>query len=136
MNRQAKSSERSRSLPVGEAELRAAFAARLVQARTRRRLSQKELAARLGGDPSALSRCERGLALPTCLTLLRMAEALDVSTDFLLTGRHFPSGRPASGEIARRLEALAGLSPDSLNVLLPFLDCLAQTLRQAEPPKP
>jgi transcriptional regulator with XRE-family HTH domain len=119
---------------IGEAELRATLAARLIQARVRRGLSQKELAARLGSDPSVLSRCERGVVLPTLLTLLRLAEALGVTTDFLLTGRHSIKARSAGAAIWKRLEKLERLPPEQMSILLPFLDCLVATLARAGVP--
>jgi transcriptional regulator with XRE-family HTH domain len=46
-----------------------------VKARVRARLSQAELAARMGTSQSAIARLESGQTLPSTKTLLRYAEA-------------------------------------------------------------
>jgi DNA-binding XRE family transcriptional regulator len=51
------------------------IAAELVKARLRARLSQAELARRMGTSQSAIARLESGQTLPSTKTLLRYAEA-------------------------------------------------------------
>src|SRR5438034_4090596 len=51
------------------------ISAELVKARLRARLSQAELAARMGTSQSAIARLESGQTLPSTKTLLRYAEA-------------------------------------------------------------
>ena len=51
------------------------ISAELVKARVRARLSQAELAARMGMSQSAITRLESGQTLPSTKTLLRYAEA-------------------------------------------------------------
>jgi ribosome-binding protein aMBF1 (putative translation factor) len=51
------------------------IAAELVRARRRARLSQAELAARMGTSQSAVARLESGQTLPSTKTLLRFARA-------------------------------------------------------------
>lgn len=47
-------------------------------------LSQKNLAERVGVTPPAINRFEKGEKSPSVDTLLKLAKALGVSTDFLL----------------------------------------------------
>ena len=53
-------------------------------------LSQAELAGRLGISPSAMGMYEQNRREPSVQTLVRLAQELQVSTDFLLTGRSAP----------------------------------------------
>ena len=55
--------------------------------RRERGLSQAELAARLGISPSAMGMYEQGRREPSADTLVALARELQVSTDFLLTGK-------------------------------------------------
>ena len=51
------------------------ISAELIKARLRARLSQAELAARMGTSQSAVARLESGQTLPSTKTLLRFARA-------------------------------------------------------------
>ena len=61
-----------------------AFPERLKIARTRRELSQDGLAKRANLQPSAISHFETGTRKPSFDNLRRLADALEVTTDFLL----------------------------------------------------
>ncbi len=71
------------------------FPARLKAARELRELSQGELAARTGLQPSAVSHFETGGRKPSFDNLRRLADALEVTTDYLL-GRVEEVGATAS----------------------------------------
>jgi len=60
------------------------FPARLRAARELRKLSQSELAAKTGLQPSAVSHFETGRRAPSFDNLRTLSEALQVTTDFLL----------------------------------------------------
>ena len=69
------------------AEVRRICAQRLAAVRRQRRMTQRDLAERSGlGHRRArwISHFETGMRLPTLITLLRLAESLDVSVDYLL----------------------------------------------------
>lgn len=55
--------------------------------RRSRGLSQAELAQRLGISPSAMGMYEQGRREPSVQTLIALSRELNVTTDFLLTGR-------------------------------------------------
>lgn len=61
-----------------------AFPERLRVARARRELSQDGLAKRANLQPSAISHFETGTRKPSFDNLRRLADALEVTTDFLL----------------------------------------------------
>ena len=60
------------------------FAERLRRARDARGLSQSDVAKRSGLEPSAVSHFETGRRSPSFDNLKRLADALRVSTDYLL----------------------------------------------------
>jgi transcriptional regulator with XRE-family HTH domain len=63
------------------------FGRRLREIRLDRPLSLKQLAGRAGVSLSALGRYERGRTVPGLDAAVALAEALDVSIDYLATGK-------------------------------------------------
>lgn len=53
----------------------------LLDARKNARLTQEELARRIGADKSYISRIERGLTVPTVATLYRIAAAMGLTVE-------------------------------------------------------
>lgn len=53
----------------------------LLDARKNARLTQKELAERIGADKGYISRLERGLTIPSVSTLYRIAAAMGLSVE-------------------------------------------------------
>lgn len=68
------------------------FAKRLHTARDLREISQAELASLTGLQPSAISHFETGGRKPSFENLKRLAEKLEVSTDYLLGRTELPEG--------------------------------------------
>ncbi len=60
------------------------FSERLLIALHRRNITQRSLAEQIGISPKALNKYVRGRTIPSSDTLYKIAEALDVSTDWLL----------------------------------------------------
>jgi transcriptional regulator with XRE-family HTH domain len=77
------------------------FPERLRRARELRQLSQAELATRARLQPSAVSHFETGARRPSFDNLRRLADALQVSTDYLV-GRTDSLGGEASADILFR----------------------------------
>ena len=96
---------------------------RIARLRRTKGWSQKDLADRIGAKPAQISKYERGSHFPRPDLLPRLAEALEVSLDYLMTGR-------SSGETRRdfrlreRVEALEGLPSAQRDNLVAFLDAL------------
>lgn len=77
------------------------FPALLKKAREIRELNQAELATRTGLQPSAISHFEAGTRKPSFANLRKLADALNVSTDFLL-GRSDSMEAAATADILYR----------------------------------
>ena len=67
------------------------FSDRLKLARKRRGITQKEIAEKIGVSTSSYKHYENAENLPSLLTLKALADALDVSTDYLLGRLDEPS---------------------------------------------
>ena len=74
---------------------------RIAALRRARGMSQAELASRLGISASAMGMYEQGRREPSVQTVVSLARELEVSTDFLLTGKAAP---PESDPLPRLLE--------------------------------
>ena len=76
-------------------DLRRLIGERISAARKRARLSQEELAQRIGTHNFTVSRYETGRMFPHLTLLRRMSKALNVSSDYLLgLELRSPEGRP------------------------------------------
>ncbi len=84
------------------------FPQRLRAARDLRDLNQGELARRAGFQASAVSHFETGARKPSFDNLKRLADALDVTTDFLLGRVADPAGLAGADRIHRHLGQLKG----------------------------
>jgi len=73
------------------------FQERLKAARELRKLNQSDLAARAGMPPSSIAHFESGSRKPSFDTLRRLANSLEVTTDFLL-GRVDDPGMAEGGD--------------------------------------
>ena len=112
----------SRLGPVRE-ELQHLFPVRLRLARRARNMKQAELARKIELKPSSIAHLEGGRSLPGLPNLFLIAQALNISTDFLLgledTLQHQED--PALTELVR---AYALMSPDDRELLLRFVERL------------
>lgn len=111
------------------------FSARLRHAReTLRKLSQSDLADRAHLQPSAISHFETGRRAPSFDNLRRLADALDVTTDYLLARVDDPQGHAltAAGPTVDKLFRDAGkLSQQDLQTLADFADMLSKKTKNA-----
>jgi transcriptional regulator with XRE-family HTH domain len=104
---------------------------RIKELRTELGLSQAELAQRVGStDARQISRYENGRITPSVDAIARLAQALDVSLDYLVFD-DMPR-RPLHVDdhgLAERLAALAELNPEDRASLLSVLDALLTRTR-------
>jgi len=106
------------------------FPVRLRTARDVRDLSQEELARRAGLQASAVSHFETGARKPSFHNLKKLADALSVTTDYLLGRVDEPTGLGGADRIHRHLGKLKG---SDLDVAEKFIEMLAK--RAKERPK-
>ena len=81
---------------------------KLAQARKKQNLTQEQLAERLGVTRQAVSRWESGAAWPETDKLVRMAQILEVSCDYLLQDGVDEKGQPVASPVTRLLKQAQG----------------------------
>jgi len=94
------------------------FADRLKSARELRKLSQSELAKRAKLMPSAISHFETQQRRPSFHNLRRLADALDVSTDYLLGRVDDLHGTGSADRLHRHIANLSSTDMDLVESLL------------------
>ena len=99
------------------------FSFRLRAAREKRDLSQGDLAKRAGLQPSAVSHFETGSRKPSFDNLRRLADALKVSTDYLLGRVSEEDALAGADKLFRNLDRLTS---DDLDMAENFLVFLAE----------
>lgn len=98
------------------------FCSRLREARELRDLSQSELAERAKLQPSAISHFESGTRKPSFDNLKRLANALEVTTDFLLGRSKSPGTHGNTADPLYR--DIANLTADDRDILRCFIQAL------------
>jgi transcriptional regulator with XRE-family HTH domain len=97
------------------------FQERLKAARELRKWSQSDLAIQAGMPPSSIAHFESGSRKPSFDTLRRLANALEVTTDYLLGRVEDPSLSEAADPLFRDVSKLTGhdreLAKDFLKML-------------------
>ena len=114
------------------------FPERLKFAReTLRKLSQTELAEKARLQPSAISHFETGRRSPSFDNLRRLADALNVTTDYLLGRADEPTGdlaAPAGPTVGKIFRDAEKMSQDDLQILADFADMLTRKSREKRGP--
>ncbi len=100
------------------------FSQRLRETRELRKLSQGELASKSGLQPSAISHFETGSRSPSFDNLKRLADALSVTTDYLL-GRTLDPGA-MSPEVVKLFRHVEKCSADDIQALETMAAALAK----------
>lgn len=83
------------------------FGMRIRCARKEKGWNQQELADRVKVESQHISRIERGIVSCSVDILVRLSEALQVGTDYLLLGSRAPLAKEQLEEIARQLAEIA-----------------------------
>jgi len=95
----------------------------LATLRERKGLSQADLAKRTGLQVSAISHFEKGRRSPSAANLQRLADALDVSTDYLLGRAN--DATPVGPAITKLIQDFAQMSANDQENLVRFASMLA-----------
>ena len=99
---------------------------RIRQARVSRRWTQAVLAEKAGVEPSNISHIERGATKLSLPTLIRLANAMEVTADELVYGSLVKN---AHLSLKMMEELLADCSPEELTALLEVLRATKNALR-------
>jgi transcriptional regulator with XRE-family HTH domain len=96
--------------------------ARVRALREQRELTQAQLAEILGTRYTNISGVERGVRGLTIQQVVRLARALDVSTDALLVPERLKAQRAKNGKLPRRYERIHALPRTKQRSLFEFID--------------
>lgn len=98
---------------------------RVKELRKKRRLTQEQLAEKIGVSLQYVSEIERGLSMPSMQVFLRLLEVLDASADYLLRDMVSSANPYGDKQIAARLERL---SPKQRQALMAIIDAYMEYL--------
>ena len=99
------------------------FPAKLKDLRKKRGWSQGQLAQKIGADLQRISKYERGVIWPTMELTVKMAEAFDVSVDFLIRDDKAAAvAKIENQKLLNKLEAINDLPEDDQETVISFLD--------------
>jgi transcriptional regulator with XRE-family HTH domain len=109
--------------------LRKAFGSRLKALRKQKNWAQKELAAQVDVRFQQLNKYESGLNIPPAEMLVKLADALGVSVDFLLTGNLVEDSPLASSRLFRRFQVLEAMDGDDQETVIKVIDAMVAKQR-------
>lgn len=97
---------------------------RIRQLRKKRNWSQEDLGNKIDIHWQTIGTYEKDETIPSALVLKRIAEALEVTTDYLLFGDvdNVAMTKITDRELLRRVEVLDKISPESKDTLFKMLD--------------
>lgn len=103
---------------------KAAFGKRLTAAREAKGLTKEKLGKVVGVHHSQIGRYEKGQASPSAEVLKKMANALDVSTDFLMNGTtsDLAAENIQDKTLINQFNRISELSPENKSVVSKLID--------------
>ena len=104
--------------------LRKAFGFRVKEMRKHRHWTQKELANQVGIRFQLLNKYEGGQHIPPAETLIKLAEVLDSTVDYLLTGNPIKEEPLASANLFRRFKTLETLNDEDRSTVITVIDAI------------
>ncbi len=99
------------------------FSVRLKNARELKEMSQGDLAKKSNLQPSAISHFETGKRKPSFDNLRSLADALDVTTDFLLGRTDNPAGLAEPDQLHRHMQRM---TESDKNIAMDIIERLAE----------
>jgi len=102
--------------------LRKVFGASLKALRKQKSWVQKELAAQVDIRFQQLNKYESGFNIPPAEMLVKLADALGVTVDFLLTGNPIEDSPLANSRLLRRFKVLEALTVDDQETVIKVID--------------
>ena len=103
------------------------FPAKLRKARKEKGLSQGQLTQRIGADIQRVSKYERGINIPTTDIMVRIADTLDVSLDYLLrNGKNRVLGKIQDAELIDQFTQIDALPDDDRKHLKALIEAFVK----------
>jgi transcriptional regulator with XRE-family HTH domain len=103
------------------------FPAKLRKARKEKGLSQGQLAQRIGADIQRVSKYERGVNIPTTDIMVKIADTLDVSLDYLLrNGKNRTLGKIRDTELIDQFAQIDALPDDDRKHLKALIEAFVK----------
>ena len=101
-----------------------ALGSRLKQLRKQKRWTQKELAGKVDIRFQQLNKYESGLNIPPAEMLVKLADALGTSVDYLLTGNPVEDSPLANSRLFQRFKMLEDMSPSDREAIITLIDAM------------
>lgn len=105
-------------------DFRKQLGARIKSLRKQKRWSQKELAAKVDIRFQQLNKYESGLNIPPAEMLIILADALQITTDYLLTGNPVDDNPLSSSRLFRRFQELESFDQDDQDTVIKVIDAV------------
>ena len=103
---------------------RKALGSRLKQLRKQKRWTQKELAGKVEVRFQQLNKYESGLNIPPAEMLVKLADALGTSIDYLLTGNPIEDSPLASSRLFQRFKMIEDMNPSDREAIITLIDAM------------
>lgn len=116
---------------MNDPSFRKDFGERLRGLRKQKRWSQKELANRVEIRFEQLNKYECGLNMPLAQTLMRLADVLSTSVDFLLSGDPAQKLPATDTRFVTRFQAMMELDADEQEAVIKVIDAMIAKSRIA-----
>lgn len=111
-------------MALQDPNFRKAFGIRLKELRKQKRWSQKELAAKVEIRFQQLNKYESGLNLPPAEMLIKLADALATTIDYLLTGNPVEDSPLANNRLFKRFLAIEHFSEEDQEAIITLIDAM------------
>lgn len=112
-------------MALQDSDFRKAFGTRLKELRKQKRWSQKELAAKVEIRFQQLNKYESGLNLPPAKMLIKLADALATTIDYLLTGNPLEDNPLlANNQLFKRFQAVERFDDDDQEAIIKLIDAM------------
>ncbi|WP_340621295.1 helix-turn-helix domain-containing protein [Xenorhabdus siamensis] len=111
-------------LIMQNAELRKEFGVRLKALRKQKGWPQKELAGKVEIRFQQLNKYESGLNIPPAEMMVKLADVLGVTVDYLLTGNPVEDSPLANSRLFRRFQVLERLAQEDQETVIKIIDAM------------
>ncbi len=109
-------------LAMQHEDFRKAFGPRLKDLRKQKRWAQKEMAAKVGIRFQQLNKYESGLNIPPAVMLLKLADVLGMTVDYLLTGNPVEETPLGQARLFQRFQAVERFEVDDQEAVIKLID--------------